>query len=89
MTKLKQLQKTIQRNKQAITLIPLSMSILKPIFFDKKIKSLHIACIAFLTLFFTETAFLNNFEKRSIDLRNYHHHLMRYQDKHFAQHLQF
>lgn len=54
------------------------MALLELMALNERDKTLHIACMAFPTLFSTSIVLFNNFRKMTIKLANYHLYLMHY-----------
>lgn len=67
----------------------MSMASLESVPLDERSKTLHIARMAFHTLFPTGAASFNSPRDVSVKLADYHLHLMRYRDDRFARHPQF
>ena len=86
-TKLAHLQEQIRDWKQEAILM--SMASLESVSLDERDKTLHIARMAFPTLFPTSAASFNSPRKMTVHLANYHLHLMRYWADRFACYLQF
>lgn len=86
-TELAHLQEQIRDRKQEA--IPMSMASLESVPLDERDKTLHIARMAFPTLFPTGAASFNSPREMTVNLANYHLHLMRYRDDRFARHPQF
>ena len=86
-TELAHLQEQIKDRKQEA--ISMSMASLESVLLDERDKTLHIACMAFPTLFPTGAALFNSPREMTVNLANYHLHLMRYRDDRFSCHPQF
>ena len=67
----------------------MSMVSLESVPLDERDKTLHIARMAFPTLFPTGAASFNSPREITVNLANYHLHLMRYRDDEFTRHPQF
>lgn len=67
----------------------MSMASLESVPLDERDKTLHIACMAFPTLFLIGAASFNSPREMTVNLANYHLHLIRYRDDRFARHPQF
>lgn len=88
-TELARLQDQIQTKGQTATPIPLSIAFLESVPRDERSKTLHIARMAFTTLFPPWAASINSPRERTVAMADYHCHLMRYRDDRFARHPQF
>lgn len=88
-TELAHLQDQVQTKGQAATPIPLSMASLESVPLVERSKALHIARIAFPTLFPTGAASLNSLRERAVAMADYYCHLMRFRDDRFARHPKF
>lgn len=88
-TKLDCLQKQIQAKRQTATPVSLSIVSLESVLLNKQDKTLHIARMAFPTLFPIGAVLFNSPKKRNVEMADYHCHLMHYCDDRFARHPQF